>query len=87
VELKNKNILITGASRGLGRALALELGDQGARLILVARPSPELSTLERDLRERGVPVVVLPADVADKKAIYPVAGLGAELMGNRHSHS
>jgi NAD(P)-dependent dehydrogenase (short-subunit alcohol dehydrogenase family) len=65
-----KTALITGAGRGIGRAVALGLGDAGARVILLARTTAQLEETRALLRERGVPagrVSVLPADLADEE--------------------
>lgn len=55
-------VAITGASAGIGRALAIELAARGASLALTARRSERLDALASTL---GVPVLVHPADVAD----------------------
>lgn len=57
--------MITGASRGIGRALALGFADQGARLALVARSSPELSAVEEEVRRAGTVAASIPADLSD----------------------
>ena len=65
-----KTALITGAGRGIGRAVALGLGDTGARVILLARTVAQLDETRDLSRERGVPagrVSVLPADLADEE--------------------
>jgi NAD(P)-dependent dehydrogenase (short-subunit alcohol dehydrogenase family) len=65
-----KTALITGAGRGIGRAVALGLGAAGARVILLARTAAQLDETRALLRERGVPtgrVSVLPADLADEE--------------------
>ena len=65
-----KTALITGAGRGIGRAVALGLGDAGAWVVLLARTTAQLEETRALLRERGVPagrVSVLPADLADEE--------------------
>jgi NAD(P)-dependent dehydrogenase (short-subunit alcohol dehydrogenase family) len=63
------NALITGASRGLGRAIAREFGKQGASLALVARTSAALEEVTADLRSRGAQYVeAIAADLSDPAA-------------------
>jgi short-subunit dehydrogenase len=57
-------VLLTGASEGIGRALALELAPRGARLALVARDGERLEALAADCRARGGEAVAIAADVA-----------------------
>ena len=69
-DFAGKTALITGAGRGIGRAVALGLGDAGARVVLLARTTAQLDETRALLRERGVPagrVSVLPADLADEE--------------------
>jgi NAD(P)-dependent dehydrogenase (short-subunit alcohol dehydrogenase family) len=75
------NVLITGASRGLGRALAVELGKRGARVVLVARESTELHEAVDEVRAAGGQAHALAADVGDKQATYGIAGAAAALVG------
>lgn len=81
MELKGRGILITGASRGLGRALALAMGRRGARLALVARREEPLTELVDALRRDGVEAHVLVGDVGDKEAIEPLVGEARALVG------
>lgn len=53
VDLAGKTVLVTGASRGLGRAISLLLHDLGAHVIAAARPSDDLNSLTAELGERG----------------------------------
>jgi NAD(P)-dependent dehydrogenase (short-subunit alcohol dehydrogenase family) len=62
--LTGKVALITGASRGLGKAMALELGSAGAAVILVGRDRAKLDETASDAAQRGARAAVLVADVA-----------------------
>ncbi|UOM35748.1 SDR family NAD(P)-dependent oxidoreductase [Acuticoccus sp. I52.16.1] len=60
--LDGKRALVTGASRGLGREMALALASAGADIVLVARPSADLDSTAEDIRAEGRAVTVLPGD-------------------------
>jgi NAD(P)-dependent dehydrogenase (short-subunit alcohol dehydrogenase family) len=81
MNFKGKSALITGASRGLGRALAEALADEGARVVMVARSRSELEGAANAIRARGGEAHALVADVARKEDTYAIAGAAAELMG------
>lgn len=81
MELKGMSALVTGASRGLGRALAEELGRRGARIVLVARSEPELSEVVHGIRKGGGEAHALAADVSRKQDTYAIAGAAAALVG------
>ncbi|MEM1414971.1 MAG: SDR family NAD(P)-dependent oxidoreductase [Myxococcota bacterium] len=72
--------LITGASRGLGRALAEALAARGAELVLLARQASALDAVVHGLRARGGRAHAIPADVATLDA-SAVAARVAELVG------
>jgi len=57
--------VITGASRGLGHALAAGLADTGWALVIDARNAGELATATQRLRARGASIVAVPGDVTD----------------------
>lgn len=81
MEISGTATLITGASRGLGEALALELGRQGARLVLVSRQRDALLPIVRRIREAGGEAHALEADLGSKDDIYPLAGAATALVG------
>jgi len=73
--------VVTGASSGLGRLLALEMGRRGARVALVARRKAELEKVADELRALGQQPLVLDCDVgeraaAEAAAARALAGLG-----------
>jgi NAD(P)-dependent dehydrogenase (short-subunit alcohol dehydrogenase family) len=81
MDLRNQAVLVTGASRGLGAALARRLAEKGARVALVARNPEPLDAVVRSITARGGEAFALAADVADKHAVYPLAATAAELAG------
>jgi NAD(P)-dependent dehydrogenase (short-subunit alcohol dehydrogenase family) len=81
MSLKNKTALVTGASRGLGAALARKLCERGASVVLVARDGRSLQTVVDDIASRGGRAFALPADIADKAATHPLAFAAMALVG------
>ena len=81
MELQGKGVLITGASQGLGAALAESLARAGARVALIARGSEALEKTAARIRAAGGEAHALPADVADKRAVHGIAGAAAALVG------
>ena len=61
-----KAVIITGASAGIGRELALMLAEQGAWLALAARNAEKLEEVAAQCRQRGVKAVVVPTDVTEQ---------------------
>jgi 3-oxoacyl-[acyl-carrier protein] reductase len=61
--------LVTGASRGIGRAIAIELAGRGARVGVLGRTLADLETLAEEIGGRGATADVLEADVADARQV------------------
>lgn len=65
MDLKNKTVIITGASSGIGAAAAKVFGSAGANLVLGARRTAELEIVASDARQQGGRAVTFPGDVTD----------------------
>jgi len=62
--MKDKVAVVTGASRGIGRSIALALADEGARIVASARNAAELEKLVAEIVEKGGEAIAVPGDVA-----------------------
>ena len=80
-DLNGKSVLITGGSRGLGKALAISLSSRGAKVVLVARERSKLDETVSEIRSRGGMAFGIAADVGQKESIYPIVGQAAALAG------
>lgn len=80
-ELRGKNVLLTGASQGIGHAMALELAAQGARLALVARDRARLDEVAGECRGRGAQAFVLPGDVSQQADCERIVGEAEQALG------
>jgi NAD(P)-dependent dehydrogenase (short-subunit alcohol dehydrogenase family) len=69
LNLNNRVALITGASRGLGRAMAIALGEAGARLALVSRDAGQLKATAAEVEAHAGTAQVFRADVADEDQV------------------
>src|SRR5437868_2619871 len=68
INLEGRSALITGGSRGLGLAIARELGRLGAHVTLAARDEVELDAAHQDLSARGIGVSRIVCDLSDRAA-------------------
>ena len=81
MKIAGTGALVTGASRGLGRALAEALAAKGARVALVARDPGPLAEVVDGIRARGGIAHAIAADIADKDAVHRIAGQAQGLVG------
>jgi short-subunit dehydrogenase len=80
-EFRDNVVVLTGASRGIGRELALQLADQGARLALSARDVPALEEVAEECRRRGGEAVAIPADVGEEAQCAELIRKAVETYG------
>src|SRR6478752_9028371 len=76
--LSGKLALVTGASRGIGAATAVELAGAGAHVILVARTAKALEEVEEGIHQAGGSATIAPLDLTQGEAIGKLAGAIAE---------
>lgn len=77
MDITNRRVLVTGASRGLGQTLAFAFAAAGAREVFAGARKPEdIEKLTSDAATVGVPVTPIMLDVTDEEEIRAAAGLG-----------
>ena len=68
-ELDGKIALVTGGSKGIGRAIALSLAEAGADVAIAARGQEALEKTSREIEERGRQALAVPTDVSDQEQV------------------
>src|SRR3954471_24255464 len=88
MSLKNKNVLITGGSRGIGKAIALRLAQEGANIAIAAKttvPHPKLEgtiySAAEEIERMGVNVLAVPCDIRDESQIETAVQKTIETFG------
>ena len=80
LQLAGKTALVTGASKGIGRACAMTLAHEGCDVVLVARTARDLDVVARDIRDRtAVAVRAVAADLSSSEAVERLAYAIGEL--------
>lgn len=79
--VKRETVVVTGASAGLGRAIAREFGKSGAQVALIARGLAGLEAAAADVERAGGSALVIPADVSDAGAVEAAAASAEKEFG------
>ncbi|WP_139996745.1 3-ketoacyl-ACP reductase [Paenibacillus paridis] len=83
MELKNRSAIITGAGKGIGKAIATALAAEGVNLGLVARTSSDLEALQTELTSKhGISVHIATADIAVKSDVDQAVEALKESLGS-----
>lgn len=80
--MKDKVIMITGASKGLGKALALQFAKEGAKLSICARNIAPLRKVEEEIKAIGAEVIAIEADVSIASDVDRFVSITEEMVGN-----
>lgn len=79
--VRGKVVVLTGASSGFGKGVALKLADKGANLVLAARRTELLESLARECQARGVTAIPVTTDVAHEQDVARLAMTAVERFG------
>ena len=82
MEFKNKVVLVTGASSGIGREVAIEFAKKGAQIVLVARRRQNLEEIELQLRQFHTSVLVCECDISDKLQVKKMSKVVLDRFGS-----
>lgn len=80
-DLTGRTVVVTGAGRGLGLAIAHEVGDAGARVVLAERDAELAAKAEAELAGAGVDVLRHDTDVADERSVAALARAAGDVWG------
>jgi NAD(P)-dependent dehydrogenase (short-subunit alcohol dehydrogenase family) len=76
-----KVAVVTGAARGIGRAIALALGREGAQVALADTATAELRAAAREVESKGVAAIAVTCDVRNKSSVVRLRDLARERLG------
>jgi 3-oxoacyl-[acyl-carrier protein] reductase len=79
--LEGRKVVVTGASRGIGAAVARAFAEEGAELALLARSRDALSSLVEELGHRGCRAVAVPADLSERSSLDDALARAVDALG------
>lgn len=81
IDLKNKNALITGAGKGIGKATAIALAKEGVNIILIARTAADIEAVAEEIKSYGVKTFTATADVSNMQSVNNAVAKAYETFG------
>jgi 2-hydroxycyclohexanecarboxyl-CoA dehydrogenase len=81
VKFRDRTVLVTGASRGIGRSIALRFAEEGARIALVSRTVAELLQTASLVDELGARTIAIPTDIRDRDGVSASVTKAEEELG------
>ena len=81
MKFQGKTAMITGASVGIGRAVALGLAEQGADLVLLDINTEKLLQVEEEVKKHGHKVLAYECDISDEERVYEVVTKAEKQLG------
>jgi NAD(P)-dependent dehydrogenase (short-subunit alcohol dehydrogenase family) len=84
INLSGKVALVTGAGRGIGKAIALALARAGANVCVTARTESEINKTAAEIRQIGRSALAIPADAKDADAVADVVAETVAELGGLH---
>jgi 3-oxoacyl-[acyl-carrier protein] reductase len=81
IALNGKMVLVTGASKGIGKAIAEAFAAEGSKVALNARTAQDLETVVGDLQRKGAEALAVPADVTNRQAVQEMVERIASRFG------
>jgi NAD(P)-dependent dehydrogenase (short-subunit alcohol dehydrogenase family) len=82
IDLNGKSALVTGASRGIGRAVALALAEVGADVIVTARSAADLEAVVAEIKATGGNALAVPCDLSDYKGLQALVSRSVAEFGH-----
>jgi 3-oxoacyl-[acyl-carrier protein] reductase len=79
--LKDKVAIVTGASRGIGRAIALKMADCGAKVVVSARSTEALESLVNEICQKGGEALSVPSDISSSADVERLFDAAVEAFG------
>src|SRR4051812_20720250 len=81
-DMRDITVVITGASAGVGRAIAHRFGKAGSRIGLIARDATALKDVKDEVERFGGTAMIAPADVSDAEAVFSAADAVQQQFGS-----